>query len=79
MHITEWRDARVEKPKVYDDGFSDVMLVLTSDGLATVAMWNGSWWYDPERDETFGNVIWWFEFVLPSTFKYSGIYHRREN
>ena len=64
MKKTEWHDARVERPTVYNDG------------LAIVAEWNGTWWYDPERDETFGNVVWWFDFCVPSGFKFSDLYER---
>ena len=77
MKKTEWHDARVEKPKTYNDGLSDLVLCLTDDGLVIVAEWNGTWWYDPERDETFGNVVWWFDFPVPSGFKFSDLYERR--
>lgn len=77
MKKTEWHDARIEKPKTYE-GVSDLMFVLTSNGLGTLAIWDAckGLWYDPETEETFGDVLWWFDFPLPERYRFADFYYR---
>ena len=79
MKTTEWRVNKIEKPKAFN-GLSDPMLCLLSDGRPCVASWNEKrgFWQDLETGDTFGDVIWWFDFVLPHGYKLSEIYYKEE-
>lgn len=74
----EWEDYRTTKPKTVD-GVSALMLCGLTDGRICTAIWdaNTGLWYDPDKLETFGNVVSWWDFPLPPNFKLSEIYDRR--
>lgn len=74
--ISAWEDFKTTKPKTFDNGFSALMLVTTTDGYALLAMYNSNdhLWYCPDIDESFGNVSKWWDFPLPADFKFNSSY-----
>ena len=61
-----WHDAKVEKPFIREK-FSELVLIVTSDGVPAVAQYGKDGWWHSEGDETFGNVDQWFDgFTFPS-------------
>ena len=63
------KDAKVDKPKVYDSGFSELVTVFTSDGRLTGAQYcKDGYWYG-EGGESFGNVTHWIDVSWPRSFK----------
>jgi hypothetical protein len=63
-----YHDNRIEKPKT-KQGISDPVNVFLDDGRIYVAYWSEKdhYWHDTDG-ETFGNVEWWSEIVLPKTW-----------
>lgn len=55
------KDPRVETPKVYDSGLSDLVPVFTSDGRALFAQYTKEGWWIGEGGETFGGIISWVD------------------
>lgn len=60
-------DAKIEKPRLYDSGLSEIVVVYsTRSGLLTMAQWGKDGWWHGEGDETFSDVTHWFErYPLP--------------
>ena len=54
------KDARVDKPTVYDK-FSDLVVVFTTDRKMLVAQYGADGWWHTLGDETFGNVTHWID------------------
>ena len=77
-------DAKVEKPKIYEDftvptykpvndnglTFSDVVMTFTDDGIIRMAQFGSDNYWHGEDDVVFENVTHWFEaYPLPCNFK----------
>lgn len=61
-------DPKVETPIVYDK-FSELVVVLTTDGVPVFAQYGKDGWWHGEGDNTFGNVKWWYDgFVFPHDY-----------
>ena len=60
-------DAKIEKPNLYDNGFSEIVVVYSvNTGLLTMAQWGKDGWWHGEGDETFSDVTHWYErYPLP--------------
>lgn len=60
-------DAKIEKPKLYENGFSEIVVVYSvNTGLLTMAQWGKDGWWHGEGDETFSDVTHWYErYPLP--------------
>lgn len=79
MNKTDWVDARVNKPRTDFTGVSDPVLVLTTDGVCRIAVWDEhiKRWYDPEIDEDFNNVESFYDFSVPHGWKFADFYYKR--
>ena len=76
----DWLDAKVNKPSTDWTGLSDPCLVLTSNGYALVALYNSNsgYWYDPETEDTFGNVDYYTPLKVPHGWSFNDIYYPEE-
>ena len=57
----DMKDPRVDKPAVYDSGFSELVPVFTTDGKLIAAQYGSDGWWHGEGNETFGNVANWVD------------------
>ena len=80
--MTHDKDAKIEKPLVCSEGYSDPVAVLTDNKMILVAVWDtrDGFWHSFENgdEETFGNVEKWYP--LPAGWLYdSDLYAPTKN
>lgn len=62
MKSADLHDAKVEKPRIYEKGLSDIVMVFSvKTGYIGLAQWGKDGWWHGEGDETFGDVTHWYD------------------